>query len=166
VHTALNALKPAETILQAAATPPPLSQKQGQSCSLLKFNPTYDGIPNPTRELREVNPPEPDDPLNPQKCVQQGPSAAIGVPDLRSKQGEFQHKTAQSLRRGTARSASSHHTRRVREPYTWWGTRPPPGNKQRGPRPPPPADPRGGAATTMLIGWTLLSFKASEGLFV
>jgi len=30
VHTALNALKPVETILQAAATPPPLSPKQGQ----------------------------------------------------------------------------------------------------------------------------------------
>jgi len=48
VHTALNAVKPAETILEAAATPPPLSQKQGQSHSLLKFNPTYAEIPNPT----------------------------------------------------------------------------------------------------------------------
>jgi len=113
VHTALNVLKPAETILQAAATPPPLSQKQGQSGSLLKFNPTYDDIPNPTREMWEVNPPEPDDPLNPEKwklgckiqhpeSVRQGLSAAIGVPDLRSKQGEFQHKTAQSLRCSTA----------------------------------------------------------------
>jgi len=113
VHTALNALKPAETILQAAAIPPPLSQKQGQSCSLLKFKPTYDEIPNPTREMREVNLPEPDDPLNPEKwevgckirhpgSVQQGPSTAICVPDLRSKQGEFQHKTVQSLRRCTA----------------------------------------------------------------
>jgi len=119
VHTALNALKPAETILEAAATPPLLSPKQGQS--LLKFNPTYDEIPNPIQEMREVNPPEPDDPLNPEKwevgckirhpeSVQQGPSTAIGVPDLRSKQGEFQHKTAQSIRHSTARSASDHHT--------------------------------------------------------
>jgi len=72
------------------------------------FNPTYDEIPNPTREMREVNLPEPDDPLNPEKweveckirhpeSVQQGPSTAIGIPDLKSKQGEFQHKTAQSL---------------------------------------------------------------------
>jgi len=51
VHTTLNALKLADTILEAAATPPPLSQKQGQSSSLLKFNPTYDEIPNPTREM-------------------------------------------------------------------------------------------------------------------
>jgi len=113
VHTALNALKHIETILQAAATPPPLSQKQGQSRSPLKFNPTYDEIPNPTQKMREVNPPEPDDPLNPEKwevrcktwhyeSVQQGPSTAIGIPDLRSKQGEFQHKTVQSLRHSTA----------------------------------------------------------------
>jgi len=47
VHTALNALKLSETVLEVAATPPPLSPKQGQSCSLLKFNPTYDEIPNP-----------------------------------------------------------------------------------------------------------------------
>jgi len=61
----------------------------------------------------EVNLPEPDDPLNPEKwewgakirhpeSVRQGPSTAIGIPDLRSKRGEFQHKTAQSLRRCTA----------------------------------------------------------------
>jgi len=72
------------------------------------FNPTYNEIPNSTRKMPEVDPPEPDDPLNPEKweagCkiqhpenVQQGLSTAIGVPDLRSKQGEFQHKTAQSL---------------------------------------------------------------------
>jgi len=67
VHTTLNALKLAETILEAAATPPPLSQKQGQSSSLLKFNPTYNEIPNPTREMWEVNLPKPDDPLNAQK---------------------------------------------------------------------------------------------------
>jgi len=59
------------------------------------------------------------------KKVQQGPSTAVGVPDLRSEQGEFQPKTAQSLQRSTARSASGHHTERVSEPYTWWGTRPP-----------------------------------------
>jgi len=45
VHTALNALKLTETILEAAVTPLPLSQKQGQSSSQLKFNPTYDKIP-------------------------------------------------------------------------------------------------------------------------
>ena len=59
------------------------------------------------------------------KKGQQGPSTAVGVPDLRSKQGEFQPKTAQSLRHSTACSASSHHTRWVSEPYTCWGTRPP-----------------------------------------
>ena len=100
------------------------------------FNPTYNEIPNPTREMREVNLPEPDDPLNPEKwevecnirhpkSVQQGPSTAIVLPDLRSKQGEFQHKTVQSLRHSTARSTSSHHTRWISKPYTWWGTRPP-----------------------------------------
>jgi len=67
VHTALNTFKPAEIILQAAAILPPLSQKQGQSRSLLKFNPAYDEIPNPTREMREVNLPKPDDTLNPVK---------------------------------------------------------------------------------------------------
>jgi len=98
----------------------------------------------------ELNPPEPDDPLNPEKwevgckiqhpeSVQQGPSTAIGVPDLRSKQGEFQHKTVQSLQHSTARSASDHHTRRVSEPYTWWGTWPPPGNRQLSAAWPPPA---------------------------
>ena len=137
MHTALNALKLVETILEAATTPPLLSPKQGQSCSLLKFNPTYDEIPNPTREMQEVNLPEPDDPLNPEKwevgckirhpeSVQQGPSTEIGVCDLRSKQGEFQHKTAQFLRQSTALSANDHHTRRISEPYTWWGTPPPP----------------------------------------
>jgi len=86
--------------------------------------------------MRELNLPEPDDPLNREKwevgckiqhpeSVQQGPSTAIGIPDLRSKQGEFQHKTAQSIRHSTARSASNHHTRWVSEPYTWWGTCPP-----------------------------------------
>jgi len=149
VHTALNALKPAETILEAAATPPPLSPKQGQSCSFLKFNSTYDEIPSPTREMREVNPPEPDDPLNPEKrevgretghpeTVQQGASTAIGKPNLRSKQGEFQHKTAQSLRHSTARSASNHHARRISEPYTWWGTRPAPGQLAAWSSPTPP----------------------------
>jgi len=65
-------------------------------------------IPKPTQEMWEVNPPEPDDPFNPEKwevgCktrhpknVQQGPSTAIVIPDMRSKQGEFQHKTVQSL---------------------------------------------------------------------
>jgi len=113
VHTALNAFKPAETILEAAATPPLLSPKQGQSRSLLKFKPTYDEVPSPTREMWEVNPPKSDDPLDPEKwevgCgiqhpggVQRGLSASVGVPDLRSKQGEFQHKTAQSVRRRTA----------------------------------------------------------------
>jgi len=128
-----------------AAAPAPLSQKQGQSRSLLKYlTPHTMKIPKPTREMREVNPPEPDDPLYPEKwevacktrhpeSVQQGPSTAICIPDLRSKQGEFQHKTVQSLRHSTARSTSSHHTRRVREPYTWWGTQPPLGNQRRGP---------------------------------
>jgi len=63
--------------------------------------------------MREVNPPKPDNPLDLEKwevgCgiwhprgVQRRLSAAIGVPDLRSKQGEFQHKTARSIRRCTA----------------------------------------------------------------
>jgi len=93
--------------------------------------------------MREVNPPEPDDPLNPEKwevgckirhpeSVQQGPSTATGIPDLRSKQGEFQRKTMQTTSHSTAHSASNHHTRWVSEPYTWWGTRPPPGNRWRG----------------------------------
>jgi len=113
--------------LKAAATPPPLSQKLGQSRSLLKLHRTCDEIPNPKGEMWEVNPPEPDDPLNPEKwevvckiqhpeSVQQGSSTAIGVHDLRSKQGELQHKTAQSFRHNRARSASNHHTRWVSEP--------------------------------------------------
>jgi len=57
--------------------------------------------------------------------VQQDPSTTVGVPNLKSKQGEFQPKAAQSLQHSTAHSASSHRTRRVREPHTWWGTRPP-----------------------------------------
>jgi len=110
VHTALNALKPAETVLQEAATPPPLSPKKEQTelQSFEIFNPTYDEIPNATREMREVNPPEPDDPFNPEKwevgCktehpenVQHGPSTAISVPNPRSKQGELQRKTVQPL---------------------------------------------------------------------
>jgi len=95
----------------------------------------------------EVNPPEPDDTSNPEKwevgckirhpeSVQQGPSTAIGIPDLRSKQGEFQRKTAQSLRHSTAHSASNHHTRWVSEPYTWQGTRSPPGLPVAPPGPP------------------------------
>jgi len=98
------------------------------------------------------------------ESVQQGPSTAIGVPDLRSKQGEFQHKTTQSIRHSTARSTSDHHTRRVSEPYTWWGTWPPMGNWRRSaartpPAPPPPnpsaparpGQPRSGAARTIFL---------------
>jgi len=109
VHTALNALKPTETILQAAAAPPPLSQKQGQSCSLFKYLTLHTmKIPNPTQEMPEVNLPEPDDSFNPEKweegcktrhpkSVQQGPSTAIGIPDPGSEQGELQCKATQSL---------------------------------------------------------------------
>jgi len=93
VHTALNALIPAETILQAAAVPPPLSPKQGQRRSLLKYLTLHTiKFPHPMREMREVNQPEPDDPFNPEKreegcktrhpeSVQQGPSAATGRPE-------------------------------------------------------------------------------------
>jgi len=114
VHTALNALKPSDTVWQAAAAPPPLSHKQGltKPQSFEIFNPTYDEIPHPTREIQEVDPPE-TDPLNPEKrevgCktqhsknVKQGPSTATGAPNLRSEQGELQRKTVQSLRCSTA----------------------------------------------------------------
>ena len=37
--------------------------------------------------------------------AQQGPSTTVGVPNLGSKQREFQHKTVQSLRHSTAHSA-------------------------------------------------------------
>jgi len=107
--------------------------------------------------------------------VQQGPSTAVGVPDLRPKQGEFQPKAAQSLQRSTARSASSHHVGRVSEPYTCRDTRPPvrrpfplsrraPLHRQLAMRPglahksPPPqtqrvrpAQPRNGTARTVLL---------------
>jgi len=147
VHTALNAFKPTETILQAAATPLPLSQKQGQRGSLLKFNPTYDKIPNPLQEMWEVNLPKPDDPLNPEKwevgckiphleSVRQGPSTAIGVPDLRSKKGEFQHKTAQSLRRSTAAAPAATVSDRSANLTPGGAHGPSPGNRRRGLRPP------------------------------
>jgi len=53
VHTALNTLTPAETNLQAAAAPPPLSQKQEQTepQSFEILNPVYNKIPNPTRQM-------------------------------------------------------------------------------------------------------------------
>ena len=57
--------------------------------------------------------------------VQQGPSTTVDISNLRSKQGEFQPKTAQSLRHSTACSTSSHRTRRVSKPHTCWGTWPP-----------------------------------------
>jgi len=56
--------------------------------------------------------------------VHQGPSAAVGEPDLRSEQGEFQPKAAQPLRHRTAHSTSSHRTRRLREPGTEGHTTP------------------------------------------
>jgi len=63
--------------------------------------------------MRQVDALEPDDSLNPEKrevgCktrhpehVRQGPSTAIGVHDLRSKQGEFQSITMKPLRHSTA----------------------------------------------------------------
>ena len=100
------------------------------------------------------------------KKGQQGSSTAVGVPDLRSKQGEFQPKTAQSLRHSTACSASSHHTRWVSEPYTCWGTRPPachaflpsqwaPLDRQSAAQPGPPSlpltRPGNGAARTVFL---------------
>jgi len=78
------------------------------------------------------------------ESVQQGPSTAIGVPDLRSKQGEFQPKTVQPLRHSTARSASSHHTRRLRKPGTGGHTALP--GQQAAWAPPRPRSQRAGPA--------------------
>ena len=67
MHTALNTLTPAETNLQAAAAPPPLSQKQEQTepQSFEILNPVYNKIPNPTRQMWNVNLPKPDNPFDP-----------------------------------------------------------------------------------------------------
>ena len=66
-YTALNALKPAETILQASAARPPFSQKWEQTKlqSFEIFSPAYDEIPNSTRGMWGVDPPESDDPFDP-----------------------------------------------------------------------------------------------------
>ena len=81
--------------------------------------------------MREVNPPEPDDPFNPEKreagretrhpeSVQQGPSTATGGPDLRSEQGELQCKAKQSLRHSTAAVPGRPWMQRQR-PLRWTG---------------------------------------------
>jgi len=64
---------------------------------------------------------------------QQGPSTTVGVPDLRSKQGELQPKTVQPLQRSTARSTSSHHTGWVSKPGTAGTCGPAPGRVCRAP---------------------------------
>jgi len=65
VYTALNALKPTETILQASAAPPPFSQRQEQTelQSFEIFSPAYGEIPNSTQGMGGLDSPEPDDPF-------------------------------------------------------------------------------------------------------
>jgi len=66
VYTALNALKPTETILQAATAPPPFSQNQEQNDlqSFEIFSSAYDETPNPTQGMRGVDLPESEDPFD------------------------------------------------------------------------------------------------------
>jgi len=67
VYTALNALKPAETILQGSAAPPPFSKKQEQT-ELQSFeilSPVYDETPNSTQGMQGVDLPKLDDPFDP-----------------------------------------------------------------------------------------------------
>jgi len=67
VYTALNALKPAETILQSWAAPPLFSQRQEQTelQSFETFSPAYNETPNSTQGMRGIDPPESDDPFDP-----------------------------------------------------------------------------------------------------
>jgi len=117
-----------------------LQSRNRQSSSLLKYLTLHTmKIPSPTREMREVNLPEPDKPFNPEKreegcktwhpkSVQQGPPTAIGVSDLRSKQGDFQHPSDTAQPQCQARSgcsASGHRTGWVSEPDTAGACGPP-----------------------------------------